>query len=122
MTNIPHVLHIVPALFDKRRGAIGGAERYVYELARHMADVVPTELLTFGDKGCEETVGKLRIRIAGNPWYVRGRDDAFSPPISVVGAGIFHLMFPPIVSITDIFTSVNTAARCLDIRGNHGPT
>jgi len=68
----PRILHMVPALFDPDRGAIGGAERYVYELARHMADVVPTELLTFGDKNCEETVGKLRIRIAGNPWYVRG--------------------------------------------------
>jgi len=66
------VLHIVPALFDKSRGSIGGAERYVYELARHMADVVSTELLTFGDESCEETVGRLRIRIAGSPWYVRG--------------------------------------------------
>jgi glycosyltransferase involved in cell wall biosynthesis len=66
------VLHIVPALFDRNRGTIGGAERYVYELARHMAEVVPTELLTFGDQSCEETAGKLRIRIAGNPWYVRG--------------------------------------------------
>src|SRR6266852_1910553 len=86
MTNIPHVLHIVPALFDKRRGAIGGAERYVYELARHMADVVPTELLTFGDKGCEETVGKLRIRIAGNPWYVRGH--RFNPVSTAIFSAI----------------------------------
>ncbi len=68
----PHVLHIVPALFDEVRGTIGGAERYVYELARHMAEEVPTELLTFGEQDHEEQVGKLRIRIAGNPWYVRG--------------------------------------------------
>jgi glycosyltransferase involved in cell wall biosynthesis len=72
MNNRSRVLHIVPALFDKDRGTIGGAERYVYELARHMAEVVPTELLTFGNKSSEEIVGKLRIRIAGNPWYVRG--------------------------------------------------
>lgn len=68
----PRVLHIVPALFDEVRGTIGGAERYVYELARHMAEEVPTELLTFGDHDHEEQVGKLHIRIAGNPWYVRG--------------------------------------------------
>ncbi len=72
MTDSPRVLHIVPALFDKNRGTIGGAERYVYELARHMAEVVPTELLTFGDESSAETVGKLQICVAGNPWYVRG--------------------------------------------------
>src|SRR5258706_14008945 len=72
MNGLLRVIHIVPALFDRSRGTIGGAERYVYELARHMADVVPTELLTFGNESCEETVGRLRIRIAGNPWYVRG--------------------------------------------------
>ena len=68
----PRVLHIVPALFDEARGTIGGAERYVYELARHMAEEAPTELLTFGQQNHEERVGNLRIRIAGNPWYVRG--------------------------------------------------
>jgi len=77
VNDCPRVLHIVPALFDKNRGAIGGAERYVYELARHMAEIVPTELLTFGDESGEETVGKLRIRIAGSPWYVRG--NRFNP-------------------------------------------
>src|SRR5258707_495213 len=86
MNKVPYVLHIVPALFDKNRGAIGGAERYVYELARHMADVVPTELLTFGDKNCEETVGKLRIRIAGNPWYVRGR--RFNPVSTAIFSAV----------------------------------
>jgi glycosyltransferase involved in cell wall biosynthesis len=82
----PRVLHIVPALFDKNRGAIGGAERYVYELARHMADAVPTELLTFGAKSCEETVGKLRIRIAGNPWYVRGH--RFNPVSTAIFSSV----------------------------------
>ena len=44
------VLHIVPALFGADRGGLtGGAERFALELARHMADVVPTRLLSFGD-------------------------------------------------------------------------
>ncbi|SRR6266481_3171445 len=87
------VLHIVPALFDKNRGAIGGAERYVFELARHMAEAVPTELLTFGDESCEEVVGNLRIRVAGNPWYVRGnRFNPLSRAIlpAILRAGIVH--------------------------------
>ncbi len=67
---VPRVLHIVPALFGTS-GAVGGAERYALELARHMADRVPTTLLSFGDSSREETLGRLQIRIAGKPYYVR---------------------------------------------------
>lgn len=66
---VPRVLHIVPALFGTS-GAIGGAERYALELARHMADCVPTRLLTFGDNSREEIQGHLQIRIS-RPYYVR---------------------------------------------------
>ena len=64
------VPHIVPALFGES-GAIGGAERYAFELARHMADHVPTRLLTFGDSSREETWDRLQVRISGKPYYVR---------------------------------------------------
>ncbi|HVJ95464.1 MAG TPA: glycosyltransferase family 4 protein, partial [Acidimicrobiia bacterium] len=67
------VLHIVPALFDANDGVIGGAERYVLELARHMANVVPTRLVTFGDRSRDERTGTLEIRVIGGPWYVRGQ-------------------------------------------------
>ena len=67
------VLHIVPALFDARDGIIGGAERYVLELARHMAGERPTRLVTFGEQAREERIGDLRIRVIGRPWYVRGQ-------------------------------------------------
>jgi glycosyltransferase involved in cell wall biosynthesis len=67
----PRVLHIVPALFGMDDGIVGGAERYALELARHMAEVAPTTLLTFGEREREETQGQLRIRVIGNPWYVR---------------------------------------------------
>lgn len=70
----PHrVLHVVPALFAREDGVIGGAERYVFELARHMADRVPTSLVTFGTKSREEQVDRLRIRVLGEPWHVRGQ-------------------------------------------------
>ena len=68
-----NVLHIVPALFDMKDGVIGGAERYALELARHMADETPTTLVTFGECERQETLGRLRIRVMGNPWYVRGQ-------------------------------------------------
>lgn len=68
------VLHIVPALFGSSDGAIvGGAERYALELARHMADVVPTTLVTFGDRDRHESEGRLEVRVIGDPWYVRGQ-------------------------------------------------
>jgi glycosyltransferase involved in cell wall biosynthesis len=66
-----HVLHTVPALFTDGDGVIGGAERYVFELARHMADVVPTSLVTFGARDRAEQAGPLRIRVIGDPWHIR---------------------------------------------------
>lgn len=67
------VLHIVPALFDDRDGTIGGGERYAFELVRHMADEVPTRLVTFGARERHEQIGNLAVRVIGNPWHVRGR-------------------------------------------------
>src|SRR5258708_7319768 len=67
------VLHIVPALFCSGNGILGGAERYALELARHMASEVPTTLIAFGERERQETLGPLKIRVIGNPWYVRGQ-------------------------------------------------
>jgi glycosyltransferase involved in cell wall biosynthesis len=67
------VLHIVPALFDTCFGVIGGAERYALELARQMANEMPTTLVTFGEETRNESIGHLSIRVLGKPWYVRGQ-------------------------------------------------
>jgi len=72
----PHVVHIVPATFGDG-GVLGGGERYALELARYMADVVPTTLVSFADKSREETVGRLKVRVLGKPWHVRG--NKFNP-------------------------------------------
>jgi len=69
----PRVLHVVPAPFRKDGGVLGGAERYVTELARHMAEVVPTELLTFGPATEEWSIGKLRVRVQQPSCFVRGQ-------------------------------------------------
>src|SRR6266550_948191 len=67
----PRVLHIVPSLFGADDGIVGGAERYALELARFMAEETPTTLVSFGDRDRQETLGQLKIRVLGNPWYVR---------------------------------------------------
>lgn len=63
----------MPALFGKGGGIVGGAERYAFELARYMADVAPTTLVSFGHKDREEKCGALRVRVLGDAWYVRGQ-------------------------------------------------
>ncbi|MET0626298.1 MAG: glycosyltransferase family 4 protein [Pyrinomonadaceae bacterium] len=67
------ILHVVPALFGAGDGVFGGAERYALELARHMGEHAPTTLVSFGDAERVETLGSLRVRVIGNPWYVRGQ-------------------------------------------------
>ncbi len=69
----PRVLHIVPALFDANDGILGGAERYAFELARFMSSEVPTTLVTFGERERNETMGSLKVRVIGDPWFVRGQ-------------------------------------------------
>ena len=93
MTKPFHVLHVVPALFGANEGITGGAERYVFELARHMAEEVPTTLVSFGEKPRRETVGRLAIRVIGDPWYVRGQRTnpiALSLFSELLGANIVH--------------------------------
>jgi glycosyltransferase involved in cell wall biosynthesis len=63
---------MVPAVFGER-GVMGGAERYALELARHMADEVPTRFVAFGDKSEEYQVGNLRVHVLGPARYVRGQ-------------------------------------------------
>jgi glycosyltransferase involved in cell wall biosynthesis len=66
------VVHVVPSAFGPN-GIIGGAERYAFELARHMAELTPTKLVTFGSRERAEKVDELTVRVIGEPWYVRGQ-------------------------------------------------
>jgi glycosyltransferase involved in cell wall biosynthesis len=93
----PGVVHVTPALFGEG-GVIGGAERYSYELARHMARTTPTTLVTFGDRPRKFiTPEGLAVRVLGPAWYVRGQ--RFNPLHSgllraVLGAGVVHCHQP----------------------------
>ena len=66
------VVHLVPALFGTA-GIVGGAERYALELARHMAERLPTRLVTFGVSPSRDRIGSLEITVFGPPHRVRGQ-------------------------------------------------
>jgi len=65
-------VHLVPAVFGLG-GVFGGAERYAFELARHMADRTATTLVTFGERDRREHAGKLDLHVIGHPAYARGQ-------------------------------------------------
>ena len=60
-----HVVHVVPALFG-HEGVYGGAERYALELARAMAERVPTTLVAFGAQPVSRRDGRLRVEVVRN--------------------------------------------------------
>lgn len=117
------VLHLVPALLDADDGIIGGAERYVLELARNMADVVPTRLVTFGKRDREERIGSLQIRVIGGAWFVRGqRSNPVAPALigELRRAGVVHCHQQHVVmSSLAAFTSRLLRRRvfCTDLGG-----
>jgi len=66
------VLHLIPTLFHPTEGIVGGAERYAYELARHMSGVADTTLLSFGPEERSFSDHALKVRVVSDAWHVRG--------------------------------------------------
>jgi glycosyltransferase involved in cell wall biosynthesis len=86
------VAHIVPAPFDVREGVIGGAERYSFELARHMSKRVNTRLVTFGAEPRRERMGQLDVVVLEG-YHVRGQRTnpiAAALPAALRGAAVVH--------------------------------
>jgi glycosyltransferase involved in cell wall biosynthesis len=86
------VLHLVPALFGPS-GIVGGAERYAFELARHMADRVPTRLISFGSEAKDIREGNLDVRVMSGAWHVRAqRTNPFTLAVvaEILKADIVH--------------------------------
>jgi glycosyltransferase involved in cell wall biosynthesis len=71
---------MVPALFTPNGGVVGGAERYAFELARHMSARVPTTLVTFGEDAQTETADGLTIQVIGKARYIKAQR---SNPIAI---------------------------------------
>jgi glycosyltransferase involved in cell wall biosynthesis len=87
------VVHVVPALFGPDGGVYGGAERYALELARHMAERVPTTLVSFGPRPGRAQVGRLTVLVLGPAWFVRGqRTNPLHADLlrAVAGADVVH--------------------------------
>ncbi len=91
------ILHITPALFG-HGGVFGGAERYSFELARHMARAAHTTLVSFGDAPARfATAEGLRVRVLGPGWKVRGQEfNRLHPGLlaAVAGADVIHCHQP----------------------------
>src|SRR6266404_3122855 len=88
-----NVVHVIPSFFRAGDGILGGAERYAFELARNMANTVPTTLVSFGEKDSEDSFGPLKVKLLGNAHYVRGqRTNPVAIPLfgEVFGAEIVH--------------------------------
>ena len=66
------VAHVVPALFRKDGGVLGGAERFALELAKAIARRAPTTLFACGPDAESMTDGELRIRVLPVPGFGRG--------------------------------------------------
>jgi glycosyltransferase involved in cell wall biosynthesis len=102
------VAHVVPAPFDAGDGIIGGAERYSFELARHMAERVPTRLISFGDRERTVRVGRLDVQVLRGG-YVRGQRSNPVPAglwTALGGATIVHCHQQHVVasSVAAVFT------------------
>jgi glycosyltransferase involved in cell wall biosynthesis len=120
---VPAVAHLIPALFAEDDGIVGGAERYAYELARHMSRVVPTSLVSFGARARDERVGDLRIRVIGDAWHVRHQRSnpfAFALLDEVRRADVVHCHQQHIVASTSAALACRMMGKrvfCSDLGG-----
>lgn len=71
----------------------GGGERYALELARHIADLVPTRLVTFGTKRARLRLGSLEVHVLRLRGHVKGYEvNPISEmlPVALIGADVIH--------------------------------
>jgi glycosyltransferase involved in cell wall biosynthesis len=102
------IVHVVPALFSREGGILGGAERYAFELARAMSRRAETCLLTFGPRSEQYREDDLSVRVIRLPWFVRGNRHN---PISL--RAIPELLRADVIHIHQRHVLVATAAGLL---------
>lgn len=88
----PRVVHIVPSFFRKEGGVLGGAERYALELARAMAERVPTTLYSFGPSAERYAIDRLNVRIFRTLMHVRSRGGNPVAPAMLARLGGFDVI------------------------------
>ena len=81
LPRVPKVLHLSPSWFADA-SCVGGGERYPTELARAMADLVPTTLLSFSPSSRNARDGALALR------WLEGRPLGGNPSDPLPGSGL----------------------------------
>ncbi len=98
-----YVIHTSPTYFGDR-SIVGGGERYSFELARAMAEHVPTTFVSFAEHSKSIHRGPLQIRLLPSPRFLLRRPlhaCSLLLPILVLTTEIIHAhQFP--VPATDI--------------------
>mgnify|MGYP000094312738 CR=1 FL=1 len=98
-----HVIHTSPTYFGDR-SIVGGGERYSFELARAMAEHVPTTFVSFAERSQSTHQGPLQVRLLPCPRFLLRRPlhaCSLLLPMLVLKADIVHAhQFP--VPATDI--------------------
>jgi len=89
---MPEVTHVCPKLFGAR-GTFGGGERYPLELARAMARLVPTRLVSFGPEAAVFNDEGLEVKILPSKRNWKGSE--VNPvsgrlPYELAGSRIVH--------------------------------
>jgi glycosyltransferase involved in cell wall biosynthesis len=69
---VRQAVHIAPSLFGPD-GIVGGGERYAYELARAVARVLPTTLVSFGADRLTRRDGELLVEIYPAREFIAGQ-------------------------------------------------
>lgn len=116
------VAHLVPALFGAE-GVVGGAERYVLELARHMATRVPTRLVSFSSSPMRRIDGGLEVVAAGPPRHVRGQASnpfAWAAVRAALDADVVHCHQQHVVATSVTALAARLSGRrvfCTDLGG-----
>jgi alpha-maltose-1-phosphate synthase len=119
---VVEVVHVTPTVFaaDSR----GGGERYPLELARAMAELVPTRLVTFGPARRRFADGRLDVHVLATRGHWQG--GVINPlserlPVELVGARVVHsYQFKSIVANTCILAGrvLGKPVFCTDLGGS----
>lgn len=119
------VIHTSPTYFSER-SLVGGGERYSIELARAMAEHVPTTLVSFAEHNQTLQHGPLQVRLLPCPRFLLRRPlhaCSFLLPALVLKAEIVHAhQFPTPATDTVILTALLRGSSRVFLTDHGGAT
>lgn len=111
-SNGPKVVHLSPTYMGAD-SIVGGGERYTTELAKAMAELAPTRLVSFGRRRRKERWGRLDVHIYKPLWYAgRSRVNplSFGFLSSLLDADVVHCHHFKLL-VTDLAILLGAALR-----------